>query len=48
MAIAPCDACQKPMNSAAIVCPHCNARRAGVTPGVGGKQLSPQRSARWS
>jgi hypothetical protein len=30
------------MSSLAIVCPHCNARRAGVTPGVGGKQLSPQ------
>jgi hypothetical protein len=42
MAIAPCAACQKPMNSAAIVCPHCNARRVGVAPGVGGKQLSPQ------
>jgi hypothetical protein len=42
VAITPCEACQKPMNSAAIVCPHCNARRAGVAPGIGGKQLSPQ------
>jgi|GEM_PF-2860647 len=42
MAIGACDACKKPMSSLAIVCPHCNARRAGATPGVGGKQLSPQ------
>jgi hypothetical protein len=42
MAIAPCAACGKPMNSVALVCPHCNARRAGAEPGVGGKQLSPQ------
>jgi hypothetical protein len=39
---APCDACQKPMSAVAMVCPHCNARRAGTTPGVHGKQLSPQ------
>ncbi|MEO7733914.1 MAG: hypothetical protein ABIY55_23320 [Kofleriaceae bacterium] len=42
MAIAPCEACRKPMSSVAMVCPHCNARRAGATPGIGGKQLSPQ------
>jgi hypothetical protein len=41
MAILPCPACQKPMNDAAIVCPHCNARRAGIAPGLAGKALSP-------
>jgi len=41
MAILPCPACQKPMNAVAVVCPHCNARRAGVTPGLVGKTLSP-------
>ena len=41
MAIQPCPACGKPMNDAAIVCPHCNARRAGVAPGLAGKALSP-------
>jgi hypothetical protein len=42
MAIGPCPSCHKPMNEVAIVCPHCNARRAGATPGLAGKQLSPQ------
>ena len=41
MAILPCPACQKPMNAVAVVCPHCNARRAGVAPGLAGKALSP-------
>jgi len=30
------------MNDVALVCPHCNARRAGVAPGLAGKALSPQ------
>lgn len=41
MAILPCPACQKPMNDAAAVCPHCNARRAGIAPGLAGKAVSP-------
>jgi hypothetical protein len=41
MAILPCPACQKPMNAAAVVCPHCNARRAGFAPGLADKALSP-------
>jgi hypothetical protein len=41
MAVMPCPTCHKPMSAAAIVCPHCNARRADVTPGVAGKELSP-------
>ncbi len=41
MVIAPCPACQKPMNGAAIVCPHCNARRPGSAAGIAGKSLSP-------
>jgi hypothetical protein len=30
------------MNELAVVCPHCNARRAGATAGLRGKALSPQ------
>jgi hypothetical protein len=30
------------MSDLAVVCPHCNARRAGTTPGLAGKALSPQ------
>ena len=41
MAVLPCPACQKPMNAAAVVCPHCNARRPGIAPGLAGKALSP-------
>jgi len=38
----PCPACHKPMSDVAVVCPHCNARRAGTTAGLAGKALSPQ------
>lgn len=41
MAVVPCPACQKPMNAAAVVCPHCNARRGDVATGLAGKSLSP-------
>jgi hypothetical protein len=30
------------MSDVAVVCPHCNARRAGTTTGLAGKALSPQ------
>ena len=35
-----CPACDQKMNAAAIVCPHCGARRAGADPGLAGKALS--------
>jgi hypothetical protein len=36
----PCPSCSQKMNAAAIVCPHCGARRAGADPGLAGKALS--------
>jgi hypothetical protein len=30
------------MNAVAVICPHCNARRAGASVGAKGKQLSPE------
>ena len=30
------------MSDVAVVCPHCNARRAGATAGLAGKSLSPE------
>lgn len=41
MAVLPCPACGKPMNEAAVVCPHCAARRGDVPTGIAGKTLSP-------
>lgn len=41
MAPVPCPSCRKPMNAQAIVCPHCNARRADAPAGAGKKNLSP-------
>lgn len=40
MSKVPCPSCDQPMNAAAIVCPHCGARRAGAEPGLAGKDLS--------
>lgn len=41
MAILPCPACHKPMNAAAVVCPHCAARRTDIPTGTANKALSP-------
>jgi hypothetical protein len=30
------------MSDVAVICPHCNARKAGTTTGLAGKKLSPQ------
>ena len=40
MSAVPCPSCSQPMNAAAVVCPHCGARRAGAAVGLAGKALS--------